>query len=581
MDLLLVGEGPATEAARAALGDVNQTPFDGSASDVEDADFAIVVGECGGDVFENANEASLAGDTAWLAIERGGGGGLPIPDVAITISGYSPGDTGCYQCLKDRIAAGPAAEHDPEEAMSPDGADERLAGAIAGRETVTLLTGGKSTLLGGLTEIPGESERRSFLPVPGCVCRDSPAIFQLDYRQPRSVDELFDQTARTLDALVGPVTAVEEEGSYPVNFYVAYLAETGGFSDGEIGPRTYAGGIHWKEAMLKAIESGLKEYALGVYRRETLIDGEPEGMDFTVDPSSFVRAEDSEPFDKDIYWSVGRRLENGKPGHVPAECVYYPPPESNLGPPVRPPVGLGSSTAEAMVEGLYDAIEQDATMLSWYSTHEPPAVTVDDAGYQMLERRIEAEGLTVTPLLVTQDIDVPVIAVAVHREEGWPNFAVGSAAHLDPSRAAKDALGEAISHWMALDTLEEPWNANGESGLMRYADFPPDIHDFVESDETVSTEALGPESIPTGMDEYQDVDERVREVGLDPYGVRITTEDIEEIDLEVGTVVVPGLQPRYGKNPIFGDRARAIPADMGNSATLDRILHPYPTVPTL
>jgi hypothetical protein len=56
---------------------------------------------------------------------------------------------------------------------------------------------------------------------------------------------------------------------------------------------------------------------------------------------------------------------------------------------------------------------------------------------------------------VTVDVDVPVVATAVHRDGEWPEFAVGSAADLDPVAAARSSLAEAVRDARALDDLDD------------------------------------------------------------------------------------------------------------------------------
>lgn len=575
MDVVLVGEGPAIEEVEAALGDVNVSPRRTTPEEIEEAGFAIVVDDVGSETFQKANEASQAGETAWIAIEDGGVGGLRRSEVEVGVSGYSPAETGCYECLATRVEAG--ADDEDVDAPEDTTSSLRFGGAIAGRETVHLLTGGVSTLLGGVTEIPLDVERRGFLPTPGCECQDPPDIFKLDYQPPRSVEDMFERVTRTLDERVGPLKHVEEKSSYPAMYYEGRLSDNRAFSDARSAERVHGAADDWKEAMLNTIEAGLKQYALGTYRTETLIQGSPNDLEFTIGPDMVVTGEDVDvDDDEEMTWCLARRLDNGKPGHVPAERIYTPSPESRLGPPIRPGVGLGSSTAEAMLEALYEGIERDATTISWYSTHEPQALSVTDSAFRTLERRANAEGLTVSPVVTTQDIDVPVVSVAVHREGGWPACAVGSSASLDPATAAQEALQDAIGNWMALDDLGEEIAAEEIPELARMADNPDVIQEFVDPDATVSAEDIGPGAIPEGMNEYLAVAEKVQEAGLESYGVRLTQPDLEEIEVEVGAVVVPGAQPRFADEPIFGERARTVPEEQGFEPRLDRDLHPYP-----
>jgi ribosomal protein S12 methylthiotransferase accessory factor len=224
---------------------------------------------------------------------------------------------------------------------------------------------------------------------------------------------------------------------------------------------------------------------------------------------------------------------------------------------------------------LYERIERDATMLAWYSTYEPLELTVDDETFQTLARRARSEDLTVTPLLVTQDVDVPVVAVAVTREE-WPAFAIGSAAHLDPTEAATGALAEALQNWMELRGMgpDEAESADGAIGY--YALFPEAAREFVDVEQSLPAANVGPETVPDGVAHVDALVERLSDVGLTAYGARVTPRDVEALGFEVVRTIVPQAQPLFLDDPFFGDRATTVPEGMGFEPRTDRDQHPFP-----
>jgi len=107
---------------------------------------------------------------------------------------------------------------------------------------------------------------------------------------------------------------------------------------------------------------------------------------------------------------------------LPAELVVFPPPERTIRPSITTGLGLGNGGVDALCSGLYEVIERDATMLSWYSTYEPMGLAVDNEDYRTLKNRAKSEGLSTTALLCTQDVDVPVVAACVHRRGAWAPF---------------------------------------------------------------------------------------------------------------------------------------------------------------
>jgi ribosomal protein S12 methylthiotransferase accessory factor len=297
-----------------------------------------------------------------------------------------------------------------------------------------------------------------------------------------------------------------------------------------------------------------------------------------VGPSAFVRPEGwTEPSpDEEVAWVEGRDLHAGDSVSLPAEFVRFPPPEVRHRPSITTGLGLGSSSVEALLSGCYEVIERDATMLSWYSTFEPLALTVESERFETLRSRARAEDLDVTALLVTQDVDVPVVAVAVHRESGWPRFAVGSDADLDPAAAAASALAEALQNWMELRSMGEDDAADADGAIGRYADFPDPAREFLDAETAIPAASVGPAEPMDGEAELAAVLDRLADADLSACAARLTTRDVEALGFEAVRVLVPEAQPLFTGEPFFGERASEVPAELGFEARLDREHHPYP-----
>ncbi|WP_121821224.1 YcaO-like family protein [Halostella salina] len=571
MKVTYVGDGPAVEAARAALEDAGVEGSSGTPGSVAAADFALVSAVAGDDDFAAADRAARDGGTPWLAVEVGGLGGVPLAAIDAAVAGFAP-SSGCFDCLRQRVAAN-ASDGEVAEDASADRAAVRLAGAIAGREAVTLLSGGESSILGGVVEVP--HARREFRPVPGCDCggerdrslgRDHEAV---------DVDAALARAERALDERVGLVNSVGEIESFPAPYYLANNAETEGFSDASAAAKAAGVDADWDRAFMKALGEAIERYCAGVYREDEFRVARPDDVADAVPPSDLVRGTD-ESVDEPIPWVPGETLASGDPVSLPAEAVHFPPPEQRHLQSITTGLGLGTSTVGALLSGLYEVVERDATMLAWYSTFDPLGLTVEDERFETLARRARSEGLTVTPLLVTQDVDVPVVSVAVHRDGEWPRFAVGSDADLDPDRAATAALAEAVQNWTELRSMGPAEAAEDPSAIADYADRPPEAEAFLDADGSVPSDRVGPGDVPTGAAELDAVVDRVADAGLTPHAARLTTRDAAGIDLEAVRVVVPGAQPLFTGDPVFGERAGTVPADLGFEPRLDRRHHPYP-----
>ncbi|RQG90570.1 YcaO-like family protein [Natrarchaeobius chitinivorans] len=586
MQVHVVGDDPVYEEVAAALEDVDIDVTDGTPEDVGDARFAIVSAVAGSRTFERANEAARTGGTPWIAVEIGGVGGHPLPEVDAAVSGFAPA-TGCFDCLRARVAS-----HGPESNESPsaDRSSARLAGALAGRECVRVFSGDDRSVIGHVVELP--HRRRRVLPVPNCPCEDDGRDRTLERdAETLALEAAVERVEVAIDERVGPVATIGEVESFPAPYYLATNAETGGFSDASASKQAAGVADDWNEALMKAVGEGLERYCAGVYRDEEFVHASESELENAVSPTDLVRPDDAPAVDPDAEyrWVPGENLSTGESVHLPAAAVQFPQPGDRLVPAITTGLGLGSSTVDALLSGATEVVERDATMLAWYSSFDPLALEVESSAFETLSRRARGEALEVTPLLVTQDVDVPVVAVAVHRDpssvpEGgvdvgddpWPAFAVGSAADLDATAAATAALCEAIQNWMELRNLgpEDAADASGEIG--EYASFPSAARAFVDADRTVSAQRVGPDDVPTGEDALESIVERIEDSGLTPYAARLTTRDVEAIEFEAVRVVVPGMQPLFTGTPFFGDRAQTVPDELGFEPRLEREFHPYP-----
>lgn len=564
----IAGSGPAAEAIEAALADAG---IDAARVDVDDlpsARVGVVIARTGDDRFERANDAI---EGPWIAVELGGVGGYALEDVVDSVAGFTP-ETGCYACLRMRVAAGDPAvgsvETDPRSA--------RFTGAIAGYELVAALGGDETSLLGGVIELP--YTQRRLLPVPTCSCGERTQAPERGERVDRPLEDAIARAEVAVDERLGIVREVGEVASFPAPYYLATGAETSGFSDASAATKAAGVAADWNTAYMRALGEALERYGAGVYRNANLDHDHPADRPDAVPPAVFAGVEDT---DAEIPWVDGEHLDSGESVSLPAEFVHFPPPEKRFGPAITTGLGLGSSPDAALLSGLYETVERDATMLAWYSTFEPLELDVEDEGFETLSRRAASEGLSVTPLLVTQDIDVPVVAVAVHREgnepdgeAGWPRFAVGSDADLDTSAAARSALCEALQNWMELRSMG-PEGAESSSGWIgRYGSFPASAREFVDVDGRVDASAVGVDVSPAN--ELDAVLERITDAGLTPYAAWLTTRDVRDLGFEVARVLVPKAQPLFTREPVFAERARTVPRSLGFEPRTDRQPHPYP-----
>ncbi|WP_435147013.1 YcaO-like family protein [Halobaculum sp. P14] len=563
MDIAIVGPEPAAAALRDAFSDIDANVMEVGVDLLDGFDFAAVVGTAGDDVFAGANR--LVDD--WVAVEIGGVGGRAVEGVNAAVSLFTA-DSGCYECLVDRVDA-----NLPETDAAPKGTKSavRYAGALAGRRAIQQFSG--DDVGGTVVQVPGTE--RSFLPSPDCRCGGHPAGFELSYRE-SPLEDAVDRMDRAVDDQFGLVTEVGERESFPAPYYIARTTDTSAFADARCAEFAAGVAADWDAAYAKAVGEALERYCAGTYRESNFRPAPTEGVVDAVPVDRFVRPDDAPTPDPDerIPWTGGVDLHTGDSASLPAEFVAFPPPQERFAPAITTGLGLGGSTVDAVLSGLYEAVERDASMLAWYSTYEPMGLDVDDDRYRELVKRARAEGLTATPLLLTQDVDVPVVGVAVHRDGDWPKFAMGSAADLDAGDAAASALAEALQNWMELRAMGAEQADDEEGAIGAYADFPERVRGFVEPDVTVPAADLAESA--SGQAELDALLGHVADADLDAYAARLTTRDVADLGFEAVRVLVPAAQPLFTGDAYFGDRLRDVPESMGFEPAPDRAYHPFP-----
>jgi len=587
MTVELVGSGPAADAVAAALDDA-EASVDRTESAAFDAGTRLVavVDRAGAATFERVSDRARDAGVPWLAVELGGVGGVPVVDASV--AAFDP-EGACYRCLAARVESN--ADPDADPAAAPADATARFAGAVAGRRAAQLLDPAEADPLGTVVELP--HTEREFLPVPGCDCGDGRDRVLDRGHLDRDVERSLSRAERGLDDRVGVVQQVGEAESYPAPYYLAQICDTSAFADATASRQAAGVDPGWDAAFMKALGEAYERYCAGVYRSREFKTAAATELADAVAPSEFVRPESwvggEDGVDGEVHgtsdrpggdraerpWVRGTDLVTERPVSLPAEVVHYPPPERTIRPAVTTGLGLGNASVEALLSGLYEVVERDATTIAWYSTFDPLGLAVSDPGYERLAARAGAEGLDATALLLTQDVDVPVVAVAVTREE-WPKLALGTAAHLDAGRAARNALAEAVQNWVELDGMGREGAAETDGAIGHYADRPPVVDAFVSPETTVDAAAVGPETVPEGGAHLDAVLDRVVDAGCAAYAARTTTRDVQRLGFEAVRVVVPSAQPLFFGDPYFGERARSVPVDMGFEPALDRDHHPYP-----
>lgn len=146
-----------------------------------------------------------------------------------------------------------------------------------------------------------------------------------------------------------------------------------------------------------------------------------------------------------IPWTKTGSLTYQEPVYVPTTLCY-----SNMGDPASRygrwqsnGASAGNTKEEAILQGLLELIERDATALWWYHRQVAPHFPLSQLPSKALEKLVASLGAehSYWVLDITHDIGVPVmVAVAKHQQTG--KLTLGFGGHLIPELAAQRALTE-------------------------------------------------------------------------------------------------------------------------------------------
>lgn len=186
-----------------------------------------------------------------------------------------------------------------------------------------------------------------------------------------------------------------------------------------------------------------------------------------IDPRSFILPTLGESnglgsgvtsFDPDMAyeWTWAHSLRRGRRMLIPLQFAYYDLPSMRL-PAAQRLVfetsngcALGSSIEEAALFGLFEVIERDAYMTTWYGQLTPRRLNaggIADRHIAGMIARIEAAGFTVSILDVGVGFPIATVAVLAINERAIATAAshLSTGAHLNPTEALRGALVEVCS----------------------------------------------------------------------------------------------------------------------------------------
>lgn len=170
----------------------------------------------------------------------------------------------------------------------------------------------------------------------------------------------------------------------------------------------------------------------------------------TYDPVFYEHNPEYRSFTEDtpLTWVWGRSLGERRPVLVPEVSVYY----HGLGEDRKivqecsNGCATGGSEEEAILHGLFERVERDAFLLTWYGRFPATEIAADSwrsPDIRWMVRRLALYGYRARFFDARTVFAIPVVIVVAERADGGPGtLCFGAGASLDPESAANSALRE-------------------------------------------------------------------------------------------------------------------------------------------
>lgn len=262
------------------------------------------------------------------------------------------------------------------------------------------------------------------------------------------------------------------------------------------------------------------------------------------------------PFDpdKELSWMPVWSLTTNSLRYVPLQhCFSLTPtvPDENMCTFSSNGSAAGNCLEEAILQGLLEVVERDATAIWWYNRIPRPEINLEsfhDSYFNDIKKHYHELGWDVWILDITSDLQIPAV-VAMARNDTGRHFTVGLGCHLTMHLAIQRAITEMHQIFDPYGTSDPVWKVDEiENPSFLY----PANRDSVHSENW----ALPPER--TLKYDILDCVERVQKAGMELLVLNYTRPDI---GVPAVKVFIPGL--RHFWKQLGPGRLYSVPVQMG------------------
>ncbi|WP_366597662.1 YcaO-like family protein [Bacillus velezensis] len=292
-------------------------------------------------------------------------------------------------------------------------------------------------------------------------------------------------------------------------------------------------------------------------------------------------------------WTLGQLI------HIANHTEW--PGDTNIGHATSNGLACGITFVEAAISGLFETVERDAFMLTWYNKLSLPQIDVNSSPRlkRFYERYIKPTSLRLHLVDMTVFSGIPsVLAVVRNPHTNLAPFAIGAASSYSIEKACEKAAIEGMYTRTWVKTEQRLGNA------LVNADFNRDINSFEDhiklyagTDIVKEADFLTSNSTLVDVNQFESFDDsspdalwnnlnnHLYEKGFKVATFDLTSPDIKDAGAHVVKSIIPGFKPidvLYRGRMLGGERILRHSYDLGlvpepfTIETLNPVPHPFP-----
>jgi ribosomal protein S12 methylthiotransferase accessory factor len=369
-------------------------------------------------------------------------------------------------------------------------------------------------------------------------------------------------------------------------------------------PKIEGGGLSFNSpelALLKSMGEGIERFAQVCYNPKKIItitykQLQKKGIK-AIDPICFGFLQDAQTIK--LGWTEGFVPESNDKILIPAQLLFLTwrkyANEPFITENITTGAAAGSTKEQAILSGLYEAVERDATM-SAYLNRIPLSPfelkTIDDERIQKMITVCYRYRITPYIFDATNDVGVPVYITLLYDATNGPVITVGSKADLNQINAIYHSIEEAFMGRMyvrrvllkepsaSIDKLS-PLQITSNKAMYLYWASKKNRHrlGFLLGNTCIPFDNKNHSNHST-QDSLRFVLKRLQSIHMSVYVVNLTLPELEKCNFHVYKAIVPGLQPLYidQSRPFFNrKRLKRVAAFFGQKQPrIYPFPHPFP-----